>query len=175
MGEIFSRWRWGLFVGGMAFGLYLWFTGAKEAPIQVFLNGLVVMSISFFLVATNVAEFVALPFTRFIDSLYLPGGKPDKSPLKYELPIYYERHFRSEEAADAYEAIIKSDPTQIHAYGGVIRVSESQLQDRNRANRWRAQAERRFGYEKVAASVARTAQEWHVERMTSALAPVPSQ
>ena len=175
MSGLFTRWRWGLFVGGIAFGLYLWFAGVKEDPAQAFLNGLIIMTISFALVATNFAQLLASPLTNFIDSIYLPGGKPGKASLKYELPIYYERHFRSEEAAAAYEAIIKADPTQIHAYGGVIRVCENQLRDRERANRWRTQAERRFGGEKVAASVAKTAEEWHAERLKSALAPAPSQ
>ena len=175
MGGFFTRWRWGLFVGGTAFGLYFWFAGVKNDPAQAFLNGLIIMTISFTLVATNVAELIASPLTNFIDSIYLPGGNWGKAPLKYELPIYYERHFRGEDAAVAYEAIIKSHPNQIHAYGGVIRVCKTQLCDRARAKHWKAQAERRFGREKVAASVAKTAEEWHAELFKSALAPAPSQ
>ncbi len=176
MRAIFKRWRWGLFVAGVVFGLMTWKEGADgEFTVRYFLQGLVAMLISFLVVATDVARWFASPLLRFIDSVYLPGGEADKAPLKYELPLYYERHFRSEEALEAYETLIKSYPDQINAYAGAIRVCENQLNDQERARRWRRNAERLFGYEKVAQAVAKTADEWHAERMKSALAPAPSQ
>ena len=171
---MFKRWRWGLFIGGLAFGGYLWFAGADQNLGQAFLRGLVVMSVSFLFVSGDLAYLLASPLLKFIDSIYLPGGHADKMPLKYDLPIYYERHFRAEEAADAYEAIVKAYPRQIHAYAGVIRVSGRQLGDPQRARRWRHEAERLFGRAKVAAAVAKTAEEWHAERLQSAIAAVPS-
>lgn len=171
---MFARWRWGLFVGGVAFGVYLWFAGVKDDPGRAFLNGLIIMVVSFTLVSTDIAKLVASPFTNFIDSVYMPGGNADRAPLKYELPLYYERHFRSEEALAAYDAIIRSYANQIHAYAGAIRVCEVQLQDKKRASHWRVPAERQFGSVKVAEAVAKTAEEWHAERMKSALAPAPA-
>ncbi|MFT4638732.1 MAG: hypothetical protein ACI8T1_002055 [Verrucomicrobiales bacterium] len=95
--------------------------------------------------------------------------------MSYDLPIYYERHFRSDEALEAYEAILESDPNQIHAYAGAIRVCENQLQDRSTARHWRTLAERRFGRAEIADAVSKRAAEWHAERLVAAVAPAPSQ
>ena len=173
---LFARWRWGLAVGGVAFGAYLWYAGMQSTdPGQAFLNGLIVMTVAFVFVSTDLAHLVASPFLKFIDSIYLPGDHAREAPLNYQLPIYYERHFRGEDAAAAYEAIIRRDPNQINAYAGAVRVYEQQLGDRQRSRYWRTQAERMFGPDKVAAAVSKSADEWHAERMKSALAPEPSQ
>lgn len=176
MGVIFKRWRWGLFAAGAIFGLMTWVNGAKSdfSPL-FFLEGLAAMLAAFLLVATDIARWLASPFLRYIDSIYMPAAKNEKAPLTYDLPLYYERHLRSEEALEAYEAIIKAYPDQINAYAGAIRVCEQQLQDHARARRWRRNAERLFGYETVAQAVAKTAEDWHAERIKSALAPAPSQ
>ena len=133
------------------------------------------MTAAFVLVSTDIARLLASPFLNFIDSIYLSGGGTGKARLSYDLPIYYERHFRGEEAIDAYEALIAADPNQINAYAGAIRVCENLLEDRARARRWRTIAERRFGRPEVAGAVAKTAAEWHAERMVAAVAPAPSQ
>lgn len=159
-----------MFAGGLVFGAYLWFAGVSVSPAHAFLWGLVVMVAAFAFISFDVATWLASPLLRFIDSLYLPGGKETKVPLKYDLPLYYERHFRGEEALAAYEALIKAYPDQINAYAGAIRVSESQLQNAERGRHWRRVAERNFGPEKIAQAVAKSAEQWHAERMEKASA-----
>ncbi len=173
MGAIFKRWRWGLFVGGVAFGLTTWFIGEGH-PGLVFLNGLAVMAVAFLLVSTDFAALLASPILKFIDSVYLPGGHLDKALLNYDLPLYYERHFRGEEALAAYIQLIRAYPDQINAYAGAVRVCQNQLDDTHQAKKWWAEAERRFGREAVSEAVKKTASEWHAERMRARLAPAPS-
>jgi hypothetical protein len=175
MEAIFKRWRWGLFAAGLVLGLFLWFHGVKDDPGHAFLHGLIAMMLAFVLVSTDIAELLASPILKFIDSVYLPGGNGAKPPLSYELPIYYERYFRSEEALAAYQAIMKHYPKQINAYAGAIRVCEQQLDDPTLARHYRRVAERLFGREAVLKAVAKSADQWHAERMKSALAPAPSQ
>ena len=174
MAGLFKRWRWGLFGAGVALGLVIWLTGAKVDPGHAFLFGLGAMSYAFLLISTDVAAWLATPVLKFIDSIYLPGAHSKKAPLAYELPIYYERHFRSEEALAAYLAIIRNYPRQINAYAGAIRVCRNQLHDSSKASHWLREAERLFGQDEIHRAVARTAEEWHAERMKSALAPAPS-
>ncbi|MGY8691097.1 MAG: hypothetical protein ACKVHP_25570 [Verrucomicrobiales bacterium] len=57
MTRIFARWRWGLFVGGAIFGLFVWFLQEKGSPSPfLFLIGLAIVAVTFLLVATDVAS-----------------------------------------------------------------------------------------------------------------------
>ncbi len=174
MAFLFKRWRWGLCAAGIALGAVIWFHGVKDDPGHAFFHGLFAMTISFFLVSASVAEWLASPLLRFIDSIYLPGSHGGKPPLSYELPIYYERYFRGDEALEAYLAIIKHYPRQINAYAGAIRVCEQQLDDPAQARQWRRVAERSFGREAVQKAVAKTANEWYAEKIKSNFPPCPT-
>ncbi len=175
MAKFFSISRWAIVAALLGLGIHNWVAAPKtgDAVLPVFLVGLALFSAVSIIMSWNIAQWLARPFLRFIDSIYLPGGHSNKPPLSYDLPLYYERHFQGEEAAAAYEEIIHHYPEERRAYAGLVRVLESMVDGRDKdAKSWRTQGERLFGREELQADIAKTASQLYAEKLANAVAPL---
>ena len=77
------------------------------------------------LLQRKISKILALPFLRFIDSIYLPGGHARKPPLNYDLAWHYEKMGRDDEALDEYRMILKYYPGELEAIAGMVRILDS--------------------------------------------------
>ncbi len=78
--------------------------------------------------------------------------------------MYYERHYRAEEALEVYQKMVRHYPKTLAAHAGRIRVLETMLDDYQEAQVWRVKAERLFDVHALNAAVDKTAQQLHDER-----------
>jgi tetratricopeptide (TPR) repeat protein len=69
------------------------------------------------LIAPELANWLATPLTRMIDSIYLPGGKETCPPLDYRLADYYRTTGQHDEARARYREIVSHYPREGKAYG----------------------------------------------------------
>lgn len=94
--------------------------------------------------AGGLVRLAASPFTAFIDSVFLPGEKGGKPALNLELPAFYERQNRFEEALTEYQKMIRFHPEQPIGWLGAIRLLLGTFEDQRQARRLYEKARRRF-------------------------------
>ena len=79
---------------------------------------------------------VSAPMTRWIDSIYLPGGRPDRAPLSFRLADYYVQTWQYELAAAEYERMLYDYPEEVEVYRGLVKTLDDGLGDKRTARRW---------------------------------------
>ena len=84
----------------------------------------------------EVIAAVAAPMSRWVDSLYLPGGKPDPAPLNYRLVRYYQVTRQYDLAVAEYRRILVDYPDEMEAYKGMIGLLVNEFGDRRGARHW---------------------------------------
>lgn len=114
---------------------------AEVGPLLLAVVLLIVAAVCLF---PEVARAVALPVTRWIDSIYLPGGRPERAPLSFRLADYYEKTLQWERAVEEYQRILEDYPEEPEAYARLVRVLVAQLDDRRAARRWLKRGLRRI-------------------------------
>ena len=119
---------------------------AADAPMHALaplLQGLAALLISVFLIARDLAPFVAAPFSALIDSVYLGSGKM-RPPLDYRLADFYVRRGRTEDALAEYSRLIGNHPRDFRSYRDGIDYAMAQNR-RDLARKWFRKARWRLG------------------------------
>ena len=70
----------------------------------------------------EVMAALAAPMTRWIDSIYLPGGRPEPAPLSYRLVRYYQVTQQYDLAVAEYQRILADYPGEGRGLLGVGRI-----------------------------------------------------
>lgn len=94
--------------------------------------------------APALVGWIARPFTAFIDSVFHPRQRADKPPVNLELPAYYERQSRFEDALEEYRKIVRFHPEEPAGWQGVIRLLREPFHAPKEAEKIRRKAVRRF-------------------------------
>jgi tetratricopeptide (TPR) repeat protein len=84
----------------------------------------------------EVMAALSAPFARWIDSIYLPGGKPEPAPLSYRLVRYYQVNRQYDLAVGEYRRILEDYPAEAEAYLGLIGLLVHEFDERRAARRW---------------------------------------
>ena len=120
-------------------------------PLLVAVVLLIVAAVCF---CPEVVRAVAAPLTRWIDSIYTPGGgRPDRAPLSFRLANYYVNMRQFDLAAAEYARILEDYPEEAEAYTGLVRLLEEELDDHGGARRWLKRGLRRVGDEEARAQL----------------------
>jgi tetratricopeptide (TPR) repeat protein len=79
------------------------------------------MIVGAIVLAPSLAAWAAIPFTRFIDGIYLPGGPTGDDPEpNYRLADHYYEISQNRLAIEEYEKIIRYHPDETRAYIALI-------------------------------------------------------
>ncbi len=136
-GRGWIRWSIGILALLFAFKVALKGIGAGGFGIVgVLLIAVAMLILAAVCFSPEVVGFVTRPLTRWIDGIYLPGGRPDPAPLNYRLTSYYEMTRQFGLAAAEYRRILDDYPAEGEAYRGLVDVLVSHLDDRRAARRW---------------------------------------
>lgn len=85
------------------------------------LFGFAVLIAGALVLAPSLAVWAASPFTRFVDSIYLPGGRAAEKPEpNYRLADHYYQLGQDRLAIAEYEKIVRYHPAETPAYVALI-------------------------------------------------------
>lgn len=108
------------------------------------LRGIVFIMIGAGLVMPVALRLLAAPFHAMVDSIYAPRHPTDKPPMDLELPAFYEREKRFQEALDEYRKIIRYHPEKTPGWLGALRLLLAEFDDPDGAEALYRKANRRF-------------------------------
>ena len=126
MSTIWMLWRILAFVA-LSFLAYKIFMRAiaQSSPIGMagfLLFAAAAMILGAIILSPDLAKLAARPFTSFIDSIYLPGGREKKPPLDYRKADLHRKRAQYEKAEEAYGEIIHFYPEELRAYMSMVEV-----------------------------------------------------
>ena len=161
VGESSKRWvRWGIGAAALVAAFSIG-AGAGKGVGGV---GATWFSVALIVIAAvcifpEVMAALAAPITRWIDGLYLPGGRPEPPPLNYRLVRYYQLTQQYDLAVAEYQRILADYPGEADAYLGLVGLLVDEFGDQRAARRWlkrglrrvasradRLELEEKFGY-----------------------------
>ena len=129
--------RWPIGVAAVYFSFKMVFSASGGlGAIGGLLVGMSLLVVAAVCFCPEVVGVVAGPFFRWIDSIYLPGGRPDRAPLSFRLSDYYTQTRQFDLAVAEYQRILEDYPEEPQAYAGLVRLLDSELEDRKSARRW---------------------------------------
>lgn len=138
VGNSGKRWiRWAIGAAALATAFSVGARAAKGVGgvgatwLGVFL--IVVAAVCIF---PEVIAALAAPILRWIDSIYLPGGRPEPAPLNYRLVRYYQVTQQYDLAVAEYQRILADYPGEVEAYLGLVGLLVNEIGDRRSARRW---------------------------------------
>lgn len=149
-------------IGLVATGVGFWLT--SSFGVIPFLVGLVLIIAGIMPFALDLARFLATPYLNFINSVYLPGGHGKRPPLNLDLPLYYERFGREEEAVEAYETMARHYPRELRPYARLLRIHRDVFGEEEAAALWLKRGRRYFDEEELLEEAAKSPQQLFMER-----------
>lgn len=133
--------RWLIGGGLVAKGLHMLtgLAGEGGAHMEVLGGGLfsfAVLISGAVILAPGLAEWVAMPFTNFIDQIYLPGGRSRDTPEpNHRLAEHYFLNTEWDLAVEEYQKILKFHPRELCAYLALMDIFANQRSQPERAAR----------------------------------------
>ncbi|MGI9243831.1 MAG: hypothetical protein ACR2RV_23745 [Verrucomicrobiales bacterium] len=146
-GKTWARWGAGLLAFALAFHL----GSAAEAGrggvggVGLIWLGVLLLVVAAVCIFPEVFAAVTGPITRWIDGIYLPGGRPEPAPLSYRLVRYYQVTRQYDLAVAEYRRILADYPHEAEAYSGLVGLLVNEFGDRRAARRWLKRGLRRIG------------------------------
>lgn len=150
----------GLCLIGTGFGFWL----VSSFGVAAFLVGLFFIVLGIAPFSVDLARLLATPWLNFINGVYLPGGHGKRPPLNLDLPLYYERYGREEEAVDAYEAMVRHYPREPRPYARLLRLHRDVFDDEEAAAFWLKRGRRYVAEEVLLDEAAKTPQQLFMEK-----------
>jgi len=147
MGESAKRWvRWTVGAAALVAAFSIGARAAKGVGgVGATWFGVLLIVVVAVCIFPEVMAVLAAPITRWIDSLYLPGGRPEPPPLNYRLVRYYQLTQQYDLAVAEYQRILADYPEEAEAYLGLVRLLVSEFNDTRAARRWLKRGLRRIG------------------------------
>jgi len=134
-GKSWIRWPMGLVALYFSFKMVFSTSGGLGA-VGGLLLGMSLLIVAAVCFCPEVVNIVAGPIFRWIDSIYLPGGRADRAPLSFRLSDHYEKTRQFDLAVAEYRRILEDYPDEPKAYEGLVRLLASDLEDPKSARRW---------------------------------------
>ncbi len=143
--RMFLRWGLGLWlIVAAARALFALEEGSMPGIFATALFAFAKGILGIILIAPEVANWLASPLTRVIDSIYLPGGKEAHPPLDYRLADYYRTAGQHDEALAHYHEIVSHYPREGRAFGWLYYLTAYRQRDMKAAGRILRKARRRL-------------------------------
>ena len=138
MGDSAKRWtRWAIGAAALVAAFSIGARAAKGVGgVGAIWLGVLLIVVAAVCVFPEVMSALAAPITRWIDSLYLPGGRPEPPPLSYRLVRYYQLTQQWDLAVAEYQRILRDYPGEAEAYAGMVGLLVDEINDRRAARRW---------------------------------------
>jgi tetratricopeptide (TPR) repeat protein len=96
--------------------------GSIPGNFLVILTAIGLLASAAVLIAPEALRLFTRPFTSLIDAIFFPREKSPKPELSYNLPEFYAKQERYEEALSAYLTILEYYPKETRAYLGALEL-----------------------------------------------------
>jgi tetratricopeptide (TPR) repeat protein len=117
--------RWLLAGGCLYLALRLFASAMQSEMLGAFgrcVFGMAGLIASVVIVAPEFIPWIASPFLRLLDTIYLPSAT-EPPPVDYTLARFYRKRGRLDEAVQEYEKIVHYHPREVAAYAEGIQAA----------------------------------------------------